>query len=95
LALRALDNTHLSLPPPLSFSVFKLGYFDQTAYLAQSPQLYKQMAIASDFERVFEIGPGQNDDHDGRHVGSMLANSAAYSNLSLSPHSPSPHSVSR
>src|SRR5690348_10272839 len=27
------------------------------AYLAQSPQLYKQMAVCSDFERVFEIGP--------------------------------------
>jgi len=28
------------------------------AYLAQSPQLYKQMCICSDFERVFEIAPG-------------------------------------
>lgn len=28
-----------------------------SAYLAQSPQLYKQMAIVADFERVFEIGP--------------------------------------
>jgi len=25
--------------------------------LAQSPQLYKQMAICADFDRVFEIGP--------------------------------------
>lgn len=39
-------------------SVFKLGYFETQAYLAQSPQLYKQMALAADFERVFEIGPG-------------------------------------
>jgi aspartyl-tRNA synthetase len=38
-------------------SVFKLPYFDKTACLAQSPQLYKQMAIASDFGRVFEVGP--------------------------------------
>ncbi|WAQ92261.1 hypothetical protein PtA15_16A167 [Puccinia triticina] len=38
-------------------SVFKLGYFEQTAFLAQSPQLAKQMAIAADFERVYEIGP--------------------------------------
>lgn len=37
--------------------VFKVGYFDRTAYLAQSPQFYKQMAIASGIERVFEIGP--------------------------------------
>lgn len=37
--------------------VFSLQYFDKQAYLAQSPQLYKQMAINSDFDRVFEIGP--------------------------------------
>jgi len=38
-------------------SVFQLKYFEQDACLAQSPQLYKQMAIMSDFHRVFEIGP--------------------------------------
>lgn len=38
-------------------SVFKLQYFDQFAFLAQSPQLAKQMAIAADFDKVFEIGP--------------------------------------
>jgi len=37
--------------------VFELEYFDRPAFLAQSPQLYKQMAINSDFDRVFEIGP--------------------------------------
>ena len=37
--------------------VFELEYFGKKAYLAQSPQLYKQMAINSDFDRVFEIGP--------------------------------------
>lgn len=37
--------------------VFELKYFDRPAFLAQSPQLYKQMAINSDFDRVFEIGP--------------------------------------
>ncbi|MET8013580.1 aspartate--tRNA(Asn) ligase [Streptomyces sp. NPDC005271] len=37
--------------------VFKLGYFDRSAYLAQSPQFYKQMAIAAGIDRVFEIGP--------------------------------------
>eukprot|EP00177_Eucheuma_denticulatum_P008208 GFKZ01014938.1.p1 GENE.GFKZ01014938.1~~GFKZ01014938.1.p1 ORF type:complete len:564 (-),score=95.90 GFKZ01014938.1:100-1791(-) len=37
--------------------VFALNYFERQACLAQSPQLYKQMAICSDFQRVFEIGP--------------------------------------
>jgi nondiscriminating aspartyl-tRNA synthetase len=37
--------------------VFKLGYFGGSAYLAQSPQFYKQMAIAAGIDRVFEIGP--------------------------------------
>ncbi len=37
--------------------VFKLDYFGRSACLAQSPQLYKQMCIASDFPGVFEIGP--------------------------------------
>jgi len=37
--------------------VFQVGYFGRTAYLAQSPQFYKQMAISAGIERVFEIGP--------------------------------------
>jgi aspartyl-tRNA synthetase len=37
--------------------VFAVKYFDTTAYLAQSPQFYKQMAIAGGMEKVFEIGP--------------------------------------
>jgi aspartyl-tRNA synthetase len=38
-------------------NVFKLDYFDTNAFLAQSPQLYKQMALMSGFQRVFEVGP--------------------------------------
>ncbi|PWY98511.1 aspartyl-tRNA synthetase [Testicularia cyperi] len=38
-------------------SVFMLDYFGRPAFLAQSPQLYKQMCIAADFKRVYEIGP--------------------------------------
>jgi len=37
--------------------VFKVQYFQGTACLAQSPQLYKQMAVEGDFGGVFEIGP--------------------------------------
>lgn len=37
--------------------VFGLKYFDGKAYLSQSPQFYKQMAMAAGFERVFEVGP--------------------------------------
>lgn len=38
-------------------NVFEVKYFDSKAYLAQSPQLYKQMAVVSGMPRVFEIGP--------------------------------------
>ncbi|WP_081815167.1 aspartate--tRNA(Asn) ligase [Leifsonia aquatica] len=37
--------------------LFELDYFETTAYLAQSPQIFKQMAQAAGFGRVFEIGP--------------------------------------
>jgi nondiscriminating aspartyl-tRNA synthetase len=37
--------------------VFRVDYFGSSAYLAQSPQLYKQMAIAAGFDRVMEVGP--------------------------------------
>jgi nondiscriminating aspartyl-tRNA synthetase len=37
--------------------LFKVEYFERTAYLAQSPQFYKQMAMSGAFEKVFEVGP--------------------------------------
>jgi nondiscriminating aspartyl-tRNA synthetase len=37
--------------------VFELEYFGRKAYLSQSPQFYKQMAMAAGLERVFEVGP--------------------------------------
>jgi nondiscriminating aspartyl-tRNA synthetase len=37
-------------------NVFQLDYFGKPAYLAQSPQLYKQIMVGV-FERVFEVGP--------------------------------------
>jgi len=37
--------------------LFEIKYFDTKAFLAQSPQFYKQMAMAAGLEKVFEIGP--------------------------------------
>ena len=60
-----LANDFIQIYPP-SFmntasetgaSVFEVKYFKEKAYLAQSPQFYKQMGIASGFERVFMVAP--------------------------------------
>ena len=37
--------------------VFEVKYFDRKAYLAQSPQFYKQMAMSSGFGKIFEVAP--------------------------------------
>jgi nondiscriminating aspartyl-tRNA synthetase len=37
--------------------LFRVDYFEGDAYLAQSPQFYKQMAMAAGFGKVFEVGP--------------------------------------
>ncbi len=60
-----LDNNFIEIHTPKIIGtasesgseVFKLDYFDNDAYLAQSPQFYKQMAMCSGFERVFEVAP--------------------------------------
>ncbi|MDB5194072.1 MAG: hypothetical protein JWN50_86 [Parcubacteria group bacterium] len=59
------DNDFIQLYPPAFMStpsetgaeVFEVNYFDRKAYLAQSPQFYKQMAMASGLERVFMVSP--------------------------------------
>lgn len=47
----------VSAPSESGAELFSLDYFERKAYLAQSPQFYKQMAMAAGFERIFEIGP--------------------------------------
>lgn len=51
-------------------NVFKVSYFKTSAYLAQSPQLYKQMAIAGDFEKVYTVGSvfRAEDSNTHRHL---------------------------
>lgn len=51
-------------------ALFKLDYFGRDAYLAQSPQFYKQMMVAAGYERVFEIGNFfRAEEHDtNRHL---------------------------
>ena len=59
------ENNFIQLYPPALMStpsesgaeVFEVNYFDRKAYLAQSPQFYKQMAMASGFEKVFMVSP--------------------------------------
>ncbi|GJJ08488.1 hypothetical protein Clacol_002706 [Clathrus columnatus] len=48
-------------------SVFKVDYFRRPVYLAQSPQLAKQMCIAADMERVYEIGPVFRAENSNTH----------------------------
>lgn len=51
-------------------SVFRADYYGRTAFLAQSPQLSKQMCICADFPRVYEIGPvfRAEDSNTHRHL---------------------------
>lgn len=46
-------------------NLFPVVYFDKEAFLAQSPQFYKQMLVGAGFERVFEIAPVYRaEEHD-------------------------------
>ncbi|KAI5288282.1 hypothetical protein KEM52_001227 [Ascosphaera acerosa] len=47
--------------------VFEVAYFKRKAYLAQSPQLSKQMCIAGDMGSVFEIGPVFRAENSNTH----------------------------
>ena len=56
-------------PSETGAELFPVIYFDKEAFLAQSPQFYKQMAMASGFEKIFEVGPvfRANPSHTVRH----------------------------
>ena len=50
--------------------LFEVDYFGNKAYLAQSPQMYKQMFVLGGFERVYEIAPvfRAEKSHTNRHL---------------------------
>jgi nondiscriminating aspartyl-tRNA synthetase len=56
-------------------NLFAVEYFDRTVYLAQSPQFYKEVMVASGLERVFEIGPVYRaEKHDTpRHINEYVS----------------------
>lgn len=55
--LQIYTPTFMSTASESGAEVFSVKYFDRTAYLAQSPQFYKQMAMAAGLEKVFTVGP--------------------------------------
>lgn len=73
-----IDNNFIEIHSPKMIggaseggsNVFTFKYFGQPACMAQSPQLYKQMALCGDFDRVFEIGPvfRAEDSNTNRHL---------------------------
>lgn len=55
--------------------LFEVKYFENKAYLAQSPQFYKQMMVGAGFERVFEIGHAYRaEEHNtNRHLNEYVS----------------------
>jgi nondiscriminating aspartyl-tRNA synthetase len=60
-------------------NVFQLDYFGRPAYLAQSPQFYKQILVGV-YERVFEVGPVfRAEEHDStRHLNEYVSLDAEF-----------------
>ncbi len=59
----------MGAPSESGAELFSVDYFGKKAYLAQSPQFYKQMAMSAGFEKIFEINPvfRANPSHTSRH----------------------------
>jgi len=55
--------------------LFPVQYFEQKAYLAQSPQFYKQIMVGSGLERVFEVGKAYRaESHNtARHINEFVS----------------------
>ncbi len=56
-------------------ALFPVQYFERTAYLAQSPQFYKQMLVGAGYERVYEVGPVYRaEEHNtARHLNEYIS----------------------
>ncbi len=63
--------------------VFEVKYFDTFAYLAQSPQFYKQMAMAGGLGRIFECGPvfRAEKSHSRKHATEFTGFDLEFSNI--------------
>lgn len=63
--------------------VFAVDYFGDKAYLAQSPQFYKQMAIAAGYERVFEVAPAfrAENSNTNRHATEFTSFDLEFANI--------------
>ena len=63
--------------------VFEVKYFDTKAYLAQSPQFYKQMAMAGGMGRIFECGPvfRAEKSHSRKHATEFTGLDLEFSNI--------------
>ena len=63
--------------------VFEVNYFGNKAYLAQSPQFYKQMAIASGYEKIFEVAPAYRAENSNtsRHATEFTSFDIEFANI--------------
>lgn len=79
--LRAHDFTEVHTPKIVASGteggaeLFSVKYFERPAYLAQSPQFYKQMLIGAGFERVFEVAAAYRaEEHNtSRHLNEFIS----------------------
>ncbi len=79
--LESEDYTEVNTPKLVASAteggteLFPITYFEREAFLGQSPQLYKQMMMASGFDKVYEIAPiFRAEEHDTlRHLNEVIS----------------------